>query len=114
MALIAHTTKGLSEIVVEPGSGAPRKQKEKWLRDLGKYIRSTDSNPHLITALFCHLSAAVTNGPALPPYLSPLEGFPLARQLRKPNKEIMDIKNAFATMEVLSTMVDFSLGRLIR
>lgn len=113
MALMAKIPEGVKEM-----SG---QQEQKWLRQLGSDIKSTDFNSHKITALLCHLSAAISTGTALPPYLSPPEPFPLATKLRKLNADLMDRKNvqdpafsAFASLEVLSSSVNKNLANLIR
>ena len=113
MALMAKIPEGPKE----PSS----QNEQQWLRQLGSVIESTDFNSHHITSLLCHLSAAVSTGTALPPYLAPPEPFPLGRKLRKLNTGLMDRKNAqdaaflaFASLEVLSSMVNKNLDALIR
>jgi hypothetical protein len=113
MALMAKIPEGLM--------GLPSQQEQKWLRLLATAIDSTDFHSHNITSLLCHLSAAVSTGTALPPYLSPPEPFPLARKLRTLNSGLLDRKNArdpafsaFASLEVLSSVVNQNLTQLIR
>ena len=93
-------------------------QEQKWLRQLAGIIASTDFDSHNVTSLLCHLSSAISTGTALPPYLSPLELFPVARKL---NDGLLDMKNAqdsafvaFASLEVLSSMMNKNLTKLIR
>lgn len=80
-------------------------------------VQSTDFSAHIITSLLCHLSAAVLNGSALPPYLSPQEPFLLARKLRKLNDGLLDVENedpAYSSLEVLSSMVNSNLEKLMK
>lgn len=114
MALMAKIPESL-------GNTFPEQQEQEWLRRLAAVIESTDFNSHIITSLLCHLSAAVSTGTALPPQLSPPEPFPLARKLRTLNDGLLDRKNAqdpafaaFASLEVLSSMVSKNLAKLIR
>ena len=113
LALMAKKPEGLG--------GISSQQEKKWLRRLASVIESTDFNSHHITSLLCHLSAAVSTGTVLPPYLSPPEPFPLARKLRTLNDGLLDRGNAeglafsaFASLEVLSSLVNINLAKLIR
>jgi hypothetical protein len=113
MALMAQTTSAVHELSAQKES--------TWLQNLSRALKSTNFNSHITTSLLCHLSAAVSNGLGLPPYLSPPASFGLARELRRSNTELLDIKNAdepsfsaFASLEVLSGLVSVSLTRLVR
>ncbi|KAN0106719.1 hypothetical protein V8E51_009595 [Hyaloscypha variabilis] len=113
MALMAQIPESL-------GDNFPEPQEQEWLRRLAAVIKSTDFNSHIITSLLCHLSAVVSTGTALPPQLSPPEPFPLARKLHTHNNGILDRKNApnpafaaFASLEVLSSLVNKDLAKLI-
>jgi Aromatic acid exporter family member 2 len=113
MALMAKIPEGLDVM--------SRQQEQRWLHHLANVIDSTDFESHNITSLLCHLSAAVSAGTSLPPYLSPPEPFPVARKLRELNDGLLDRKNvqdpafsAFASLEVLSSMVNKNLAELIR
>jgi hypothetical protein len=119
MALAAKSSTGPTALagVERKGSEA----EEKWLRSLARVIDSTDFNGHKITSLLCHLSGAVTNGSALPPYLSPAEPFPLANELRRLGEDLLDMKYAndpaflaFASMEVISSIVNSRLQNIVR
>ncbi|KAK5203043.1 hypothetical protein LTR41_011230 [Exophiala xenobiotica] len=113
MALMAQTIRSL-------GGSSPKRQEENWLQHLSQAIKSTNFNSHVTTSLLCHLSAAVSYGIALPPYLSPPAPLGLARELRNLSAELMDIKHAddssfsaFASLEVLSAIISASLSRLV-
>lgn len=92
-----------------------------WLQSLARTIESTNFNSHINTSLLCQLSAAVSNGLALPPHLSPPSSFALARELRRENAELLSISNAddatfstFVSLEVLSALLSMSLTSLVR
>lgn len=115
VVLMVQTTRGLDELST--------RTEEKWLRRLANVIKSTDFNAHITTSVLCHLSAAVSNASALPPYLSPPEPFPVAQKPRKLSHAgdgLLDTKNAedstysaLASLEVLSSAMNSSLARLI-
>jgi hypothetical protein len=124
VALMAQATRALEYLSKQPPAptvSGSKNHEGAWIRDLATLVKSTDFNAHKVTSLLCHLSAAVSNGQALPPYLAPPDPFPMARQLRKLSDRLMDIRNvedpgfsAFAAMEVFSSMVNSSLGELVR
>ncbi|RDW82885.1 hypothetical protein BP5796_04376 [Coleophoma crateriformis] len=110
MALMIQITKSLDTTVY----------KESWLCHLADMIEFTDFNAHSVTSLLCHLSAAVSNSCALPPYLVAPKSFPLIRKLRQLDNRLVDIKNAvdptfaaFASLEVLSSIINSTLEHLI-
>lgn len=113
MALMAQTTAKFH------GSATSAQREDKWRQSLAQRIASTSFNSHTTTSLLCHLSAAVSNGLALPPYLSPFFG--LAQELEDFNPSLVDIRNAnnasftaFASLEVLNAVVSQSLTKIIR
>lgn len=113
MSLMAHLIKE------EHHSSASAKG--TWLQSLARTIESTNFNSHINTSLLCQLSAAVSNGLALPPHLSPPSTFALARELRRENVELLSIENAdditfstFVSLEVLSALLSMSLTSLVR
>jgi hypothetical protein len=121
MALMAHTTRNLEGLSSQVQISCGTDEEEPWLRQLARLTKSTDFNSQAVTSIIYHLSAAVTNGVSLPPHLSPPQLFPLARQLRAANANMFHIRNmedpafsAFASMEVLSSMVSTSLKSLVK
>ncbi|KAJ6023813.1 hypothetical protein N7540_004610 [Penicillium herquei] len=120
MSLMAHTTQSLEGLAVEPES-SPNEDAEAWKSRLAEIaLKSTDFNSHRITSLLCHLSAAIANAQPLPPYLSTPGSFPLARQMHKIDDELLSIRHvedpafsAFVALEVLRSVVSFSLQDLI-
>lgn len=121
MAVMAHLGTGSHTHV----SGICREDEETshgdWLQQLALLTKSTDFNSHRTTSLLCHLSAAISNQTALPPFTTPLDPFPIAKSLEKLDQEMLDIKNitdpafrAFASMEVMSSIVNQNLKSLTR
>lgn len=106
------------------GGGEEEEKKEgreRWIHTLARAADTSDFHSQIATSVLCHLSAAVTNGLSLPPYLSPPHPFPLAKRLRRMNASSMDISNiedpsfaAFVSIEVMSSMVSSSLKNLVR
>ncbi|OAX78615.1 hypothetical protein ACJ72_07076 [Emergomyces africanus] len=110
----ASSDGGREEEEDEQGDG------ERWIHTLARAADTSDFHSQIATSVLCHLSAAVTNGLSLPPYLSPPHPFPLARRLRRMNASSMDISNmedpsfaAFVSIEVMSSMVSSSLKNLV-
>ena len=120
MSLMAHTTQNLEALAVE-SEPSGTEDDDQWMTQLAEIaLKSTDFNSHRITSLLCHLSAAITNGQPLPPYLSTPDSFPLARQMQKIDGELLSIRHiedpafsAFVSLEVLRSVVSSSLQDLI-
>lgn len=115
MSLMAHTAQSLSSLPESENS------ESKWKTRLAEIaFSSADFNSHRITSLLCNLSAALTNAQPLPPYLSTTESFPLARRMQRIDQGLLDIRHAedpdfsaFVALEVLRSVVGFSLESLI-
>lgn len=118
MSLMAHTTQSLDALSIEPDQ---RNDGDKWKSQLAEIaLKSADFNSHRITSLLCHLSAAIANAQPLPPYLSTPDSFPLAKQMHEIDDELLSIRHvgdpafsAFVALEVLRSVVSFSLQDLI-
>lgn len=110
----------MTQITTKSHNSETSPQKEdKWRQSLAQRISSTSFNSHINTSLLCHLSAAATNGLALPPYLSPAVG--LSRELEDFNPGLVDTRDAndasfttFASLEVLNAVVSQSLKNIVR
>ncbi|KAJ5624821.1 hypothetical protein N7510_001130 [Penicillium lagena] len=120
MSLMAHTTQKLDALSID--SEHPERESDgQWMEQLAEIaLKSPDFNSHQITSLLCHLSAAIMNAQPLPPYLSIPDSFPLARQMRRIDGELLNIRHvedpafsAFASLEVLRSVVSFSLQELL-
>ncbi|KAJ5979646.1 hypothetical protein N7481_006944 [Penicillium waksmanii] len=120
MSLMAHTTQCLDVLSLE-SEHAGHKGDDQWMARLAEIaLKSADFNSHHITSLLCLLSAAIMNSQPLPPYLSTPDSFPLARQMQKIDDELLSIRHigdpsfsAFVALEVLRSVVSFSLQELI-
>lgn len=141
MDLMAHTTRNLDRmggwdspprpvVTAEPGSrsqshqrnisGGTVRDEEKWVNNLARATSSPDFHAQVVSSVLYHLSAAVSNGLSLPPYLSPPHPFPLARSLRQMDEDLLNIRNiedpsfsAFVALEVLSSMMSSNLKNLM-
>lgn len=137
MALMAHVTRNVETMVPDDSSdrgsvnthrrwsastwGDSANGEEKWIKHLARAASSPDFHSRVITSVLYQLSAAVSNGLSLPPYLAPPHAFPLARNLRRMNENLLDMRNiedpsfsAFVAVEVLSSMVNSNLKTLVR
>ncbi|KAL4861310.1 hypothetical protein BDV12DRAFT_180454 [Aspergillus spectabilis] len=123
MALMAHTAQNLeTPAAARQSSNDTKNNTNKWVSRLASIaLQSEDFNSHSITSLLCHLSSSITNAQPLPPYLSAGGSFPLARRLQQVDRELLSMRHvgdpalwAFATMEVLRSVVGISLSGLMR
>ncbi|KAJ5771141.1 uncharacterized protein N7511_003192 [Penicillium nucicola] len=122
MSLMAHTTQSLETLIVDSDDSNPgQDDDDRWMDRLAEIaLKSDDFNSHRIASLLCHLSAAISNGQPLPPYLSTPDSFPLARRMQRIDGELLSIRHiedpafsAFVSLEVLRSVVSFSLKDLI-
>ncbi|KAL4975997.1 hypothetical protein BDW66DRAFT_166727 [Aspergillus desertorum] len=124
MALMAQTAQNLPHSSLSsPPENANREGKgtNKWTTRLATIaLQSADFKSHATTSLLCHLGSAVLNAQPLPPYLSTGTSFPLARSVRQTDKDLMSIRHiqdpafsAFASLEVLRSVVGVGLGELL-
>ena len=124
MALMSHTTRdvdlSLPNSDLADSESKPTGLEEKWIHQLARATSSSGFDSHMTTSLFCHLTGAISNSSALPPYLAPPEYFPLARKLREINTPAMHIENiqdptfsAFACMEVATSLIRSRLKYLV-
>lgn len=121
MALMAQTTQNM-----KPVSGSLPVETEnshkKWASRLaGIALDSEDFKSHSTTSLLCHLASALTNAQPLPPLLSAGHPFPLARRMQWIDNQLLSIRHiedpafsTFVSLEVLRTVVNYSLENLLR
>ena len=109
----------------EGSHGEPRpsnsQDNDKWINRLAEATSGPNFHYHFIASVLFHLSAAVSNGLSMPPYLTPPHPFPLARNLRQAGGNLLDIQNvedpsfsAFVAVEVLSRMVSSNMKLIVR
>ncbi|KAL4747827.1 hypothetical protein BDW72DRAFT_7513 [Aspergillus terricola var. indicus] len=123
MALMAQTAQSFQDPSLSsiPGNISKDKFANKWSFRLATIaLQSADFKSHATTSLLCHLGSAVLNAQPLPPYLSTGASFPLARSVRQMDKDLMSIRHirdpafsAFASLEVLRSVVGVGLGDLL-
>ncbi|KAL4814960.1 hypothetical protein BDW67DRAFT_80690 [Aspergillus spinulosporus] len=124
MALMAQTAQAFQNpsLSSTPENTSRENQfANKWSSRLATVaLQSADFKSHAATSLLCHLGSAVLNAQPLPPYLSAGASFPLARSVRQTDKDLMSIRHiqdpafsAFASLEVLRSVVGVGLGELL-
>lgn len=113
MALISYSTKSFSS---HPGSP----NKGPWMEAFNLLIQSLNVSSQEITSMLSLLSASVTSGNPLPPYLKPPSAFKLTARLEALDADILSIDHlsepgysAFAVMQVASSMISDDLEKLL-
>ena len=113
MALISYSTHTFSSNFGSPHKGP-------WMEALNLLIQSLNVSSQEITSMLSLLSASVTSGNPLPPYLKPPSAFKLTARLEKLDRDILSIDHvaepgysAFAVMQVASSMISDDLERLL-
>ena len=83
-------------------------------------VGSLQVTSHDLTSTLSLLSAAVTNGNPLPPYLKGPKPFQLSAKLEALDADILSVKHitepgysAFAVMQIASSLISDDLGKLI-
>ena len=84
-------------------------------------MSSVNTTSQEITSILALLSASVTNGNPLPPYLKAPQAYKLSARLEELDADILSIKHiaepgysAFAVMQIASSLVSDDLEKLIR
>ena len=113
MALIAYATKSFTTSKGSPDKGP-------WMDDFSHLIKSLNATSQEVTSMLSLLSASVTSGNPLPPYLQPPPAFKMSARLEALDKDILSISHitepgysAFAVMQVASGMISGDLEKLI-
>ncbi|KAI9716245.1 MAG: hypothetical protein M1812_005470 [Candelaria pacifica] len=101
-------------------SSSQRSTESAWIKDLRLLIPSVNVTSREITSLLSLLSASLTNGQPLPPYLKAPEPYLLSRKLEALDKDILSVSHiaepaysAFAVMQVASRLIIDDLEKLI-
>ena len=94
--------------------------KASWIEDFARLVSSVNTTSQEITSILALLSAAVTNGNPLPPYLKAPQAYKLSTRLEELDSDILSIKHiaepgygAFAVMQIASSLVSDDLEKLI-
>jgi hypothetical protein len=118
VSLISYATQTWSMPFTDSDSATP--SHNAWLEDLAILLNEIGPTAHIFTSSLALLSASVTQGSALPPYMPLPEPYELSRKLEKLDKGILDSKHveepgysAYAVMQVASSLVTDDLKRLV-
>ena len=85
----------------------------EWLQTFKSLVASLDPTSHAITTRLCVLSASLSAGTPLPPYMPDFEAFQLAKRVQALDQDILSVRHlaepgyaAFAVLQIASrTMV---------
>jgi len=118
MSLISYATQTWSTSFADSDSATPSHY--AWLEDLAVLLNEVSPTTHIFTSSLALLSASITQGTALPPYMQVPQPYELSRKLEKLDKGILDSKHveepgysAYAVMQVASSLVTDDLKRLV-
>ena len=119
MSLISYATQTWSTPSF-PHSGSSTPSHHAWLEDLAVLLNEAGPTTHSFTSNLALLSASVTQGSALPPYMQLPKPYGLSRKLEKLDKGILESRHmqepgysAYAVMQVASSLVTDDLKRLV-
>lgn len=114
MALISHAS---SEFINKDDKVSTE---DSWVQNLSRLLKSINVTSHEITSMLSLLSASVTNGHPLPPYLKVPPPYQLTGHLEAMDADILSINHiaepgyaAFAVMQIASGLISNDLGKLI-
>jgi len=95
-------------------------RRREWLAALSKLVDTINPTSHAITSILSLLSASVTQGSALPPFIQLPEPYDLSRRLEALDSGILDARHveepgysAYAVLQVCSSLVTDDLARLV-
>ena len=113
MSLISYSTKSLLAAKDSP-------DETTWIHDMRRLLTSVSSTTQEITSILALLSASVTNGSPLPPYLKVPEPYGLSDKLEAMDRSILSLDHAaeegyasFAVTQVASSLISVDLGKLV-
>ncbi|KAF2762797.1 hypothetical protein EJ05DRAFT_534275 [Pseudovirgaria hyperparasitica] len=103
-----------------PSSSSPDNSTE-WVSDFRRLTASIRPTSHAITSTLSLLSASVTNGLPLPPYMTVPHPYALAKQLEELDRDILSVRHvaepgyaAFAVIQISARCLVEDLERLLR
>ncbi len=120
LSLMSYATNAWvkDEGVLYPNSRPERRR--EWLDALSKLVDTVNPTSHAVTSILSLLSASVTQGSALPPFIQLPEPYDLSRRLEALDKGILDARHveepgysAYAVLQVCSSLVTDDLARLV-
>ena len=114
MMLISYAS---NSFVHEPASSPGE---ASWVEDFARLVSSVNATSQQITSTLALLSASVTNGKPLPPYMKAPQAFKLSEKLEELDADILSIDHiaepgysAFAVLQIASSHISNDLGQLI-
>jgi hypothetical protein len=120
LSLISYATQSWSRNEGSENPNTVPAARRAWLDDLSKLVDTIGPTSHSITSILSLLSASVSQGTALPPYLALPESYNLSKRLEKLDKGILDARHveepgysAYAVMQVASSLITDDLARLV-
>jgi hypothetical protein len=93
LTLMSYATNSWSQ---NEGGAYPNTRTEtrrEWVDALSKLVDTVNPTSHAITSVLSLLSASVTQGSALPPYIQLPEAYDLSRRLEALDKGILNAKH---------------------
>lgn len=113
MALISYATQ-----TVATNNKSP--DEKSWIKDFSNLVGSLNVTSQEITSMLSLLSAAVTGGHPLPPYLKPPTPYRLSAKLQELDADILSIDHiaepgysAFVVTQVASSLISEELEKLV-
>ncbi|KAL1620009.1 hypothetical protein SLS56_009822 [Neofusicoccum ribis] len=92
-----------------------------WNNDFRRLISSVNLTSHEITSLLSLLSASITNGSPLPPYLKAPQPYRLSRRLEELDRDILSLRHiaepgyaAFAVIQIATRCIIKDLEKLLK
>lgn len=93
----------------------------EWLRDFRQFTAELQLTSHEMTSILCLVSASVTDGQPLPPYLQVPKPYGIAAKMESVDPGILSIQHinepcyaAFAVLEVASSLIVEEVGGIVR
>ena len=113
MSLISYATKSLVE-------AKDSRDEHTWIHDFRRLLSSIEHTTQEVTSTLALLSASVTNGSPLPPYLKVPEPYALSDKLEAMDRGILSLDHvaeegyaSFAVTQVASSLVSQDLRKLV-
>ena len=114
MALISYA----SNIMSNQDSNDP--DRDTWLKTFASLVKSAKVTSQELTSTLSLLSASVTNGNPLPPYLKAPEPYQLSARLEAMDADVLSINHiaepgyaAFAVMQIATSQITHNMEKLI-
>jgi len=124
IALVVHASQTFADMCQNETMQDPKRHKHSesdWLRDFRRLVTDANVSTRECTTLLALLSASVTSGNPLPPYLRAPQAYALAARLDSMDRDILSIKHvaepgfaAFACMQIGTKCIEDDIRALLR